>query len=180
MIQMRPEDYPFSYRFEYDDVRPTTDIHHVPVAFEGRILPGIWARIGSYRASSVYVVAPDYNEYFDRTLNARATRYLREAGLILPVETVGCPACTADLCTLTDRYSDVDLAPRRLCLAAIPVAAATMMEKRTRLQNERSGLTEWSKKGLPHEIEHLLHRFVGPTPSWRTWIAAADQGQGAG
>jgi hypothetical protein len=179
MIQMRPQDYHFHYRYD-EDVRPTADIHYVPVAFNGRILPGIMARIGRYGTSNVYVVAPDYNEYFDRTLNARATRYLRKIGMILPVETVGCPDCTPDLCTLTERYSDMDLGPRRLSLAAIPDAAADMKEKRIRWQNERTGLTEWSKKGLPQEIEYLLHQFVGPTPGWRSWIADAGQGQGAG
>jgi hypothetical protein len=180
MIQMPPvEDYRFYYYSDSDNVRPSVDIHMVPVAFKGRILPGIMARIGRYPDSRLYVVAPYYDELSDQTLNNRATRYLRKIGLILPVETVGCPDCTRDLCTLTEQYSTMDLKPRRMCLAYIPGAAVAMKVKHTRLQNERKGLTEWSKKGLPHEIEHLLHQFAGPTPNWRTWTAAQGL-QGAG
>ena len=163
-----------NYRFydmsdrDYDHL--ISDIRHVPVAFKGRILPGIWARIGRYGASRNYVVAPIPREPEEERLNYRASQYLREVGLILPIETVGCPEVTKDLCTLTKRYSDVDLVPRRQMLDSIFWKAAAMRLKRMRLQNEREGLSEWSKKGLPHEIEHLLHQFVGPTPTWRTWI----------
>ena len=166
---MNGGDYHFYYMTDRDDDHPISDIRHVPVEFEGRILPGIWARIGRYGGSRVYVVAPFPREREEQTLNYRASQYLREAGLILPVETVGCPDVTKDLCTLTERYSDMDLAPRRQMLDSIFCAAAAMRLKRARWHNERKGLTEWSKKGLPHEIEHLLHQFVGPTPSWRTW-----------
>ena len=162
-------DYRFYYRSDSEE--QTTGNYHVPVAFEGRILPGIWARIGRYGGSRVYVVAPFPREREEQTLNYRASQYLRDAGLILPVETVGCPEVTKDLCTLTKRYSDVDLVQRRQMLDSIFWKAAAMRLKHKRWQNERDGLTEWSKKGLPHEIEHLLHQFVGPTPNWSTWIS---------
>jgi len=175
----RIEDYRFYYRSDRDDDGLITNIRHVPVAFKGRILPGIWARIGRYGDSRVYVVAPHAREPEEQRLNYRASQYLREVGLILPVETVGCPEVTENLCTLTKRYSDVDLVQRRLMLDSIFWKAAAMELKRTRLQNERKGLSKWCKKGIPHEIEHLLHQFVGPTPTWKTWIG--DQGsQGAG
>lgn len=178
MMHAMTGDYHY-YRTDLYDDHLISDIHHVPVAFKGHILSGIWARIGRYGGGNLYVVAPIPREPEEQRLNYRASQYLREIGLILPVENVGCPEVTRDLCTLTKRYSDVDLVPRRQMLESIFWKAAAMELKRTRLQNERKGLSEWCKKGIPHEIEHLLHQFVGPTPTWKTWTA--DQGlQGAG
>jgi len=155
--------------------RSTEENHMVRVLFEGRELPGIFARIGKYQGGNLWVVAPLSNPTV-MLVNDQATNFLRAAGYILPMESVGNPLCTRDSCILQTRYSNMEafLESRRHVLAAIPAAGAAMKKKCRDLRLERSGLSVWSKKrAMPQEIEYLLHQFVGPVPTWRTWISAA-------
>ena len=146
---------------------PTVDVHEVPVEFQGRQIPGVYARIGAFAKGFAYSIILRRNE----CLNERATRILQARGMLPPFEIIGNPECSRDRCILTKRYSSEAGEKWRAAIEQIPAAAAAFQAQRQQRDNERKGIAAWSsQKALPTELQHFIEQFVGRGPNWTTWL----------
>jgi len=162
--------YNFHY-FHNEIPDPTVDVHEVPVEFQGRQIPGVYALVGAFAKGFAYSIILRRNEQ----LNERASWILQARGILPPFELVGSPECSRDRCVLTQRYSTREGEQWRAAIEGVSGAATAFQQKRRQRINERKGIAAWSaQKELPSELQYLIEEFIGSTPKWTTWVRSAS------
>jgi len=141
------------YHWYVSESPPMIETRRVPVVYQGLQLPELYAEIGCFVKGKAFSFADSISNL---GLHDRASRILRRMGRILPVEYVGNPDCAdGKFCILLEKYSNIDLEPRRRMLESIRGGAKTMREKRA--------IALWARAtNLPEDCERLMKQFLLP------------------